>query len=1170
MNKLMRVLTLSESLISLSLISLMLFVGATLSPASAQTAATGALGGVVTDPAGARIPNAQIVVTSQSTGEVRRVATGAEGSYRVPLLLPGAYDVSAEKTGFRTARSTGITISVTETAVFNLQLEIGSGTEQVTISAEQDLVQTDSSALGQAVDQRAVTGLPLQTRNYTQIIALSPGTVAAVSNATELGRGSGGIGLQAGGLHVHGALNEDNNFEMNGIGVNDMHQAGAESSGIPIPNPDTIQEFKVQTGLYDAAFGRNAGANVELVTKSGTNSYHGSLFEFFRNKDLNANSFFFNLAGHARSTLSQNQYGGTIGGPIVKDKLLFFGSYQGTRQINAASAVTNGLVGQVCASTTYLPPLTTDRSAPAIGALFAGLRGTYQTSLGNLGPAVAADGSNINPVALELLQLKLPDGSYYVPNPQVVSSSGAVALRGFSVFANPCTFDENQYMVNLDYLQTANSRIVVRYFSATSNQNVTFPSAGISSSSILPGSTEKEPQQFYNASIAHTLTLTPTLVNEFRIGFNRSFSSLAQTNPYTYSSIGVSAPPQYNDLPDIIISGCCQLGGALDKTIAENTFTVNDSVAYTKGRHNFRFGGGLTRGQDNIVNYRYQGIQEYLSWPDFLLGLNGAQNGTPFSNVFLTVDFAGLPDRAWRAWSGFGFAQDDFKVSRRLTLNLGIRYERYGDLADTLGRNANFYPSLANPNPPSSGSLQGYVVSSNYSGTVPSGVTQLHNNFGINGDGQNRFGPRVGFAWQALPSSSRVVIRGGYGIYYSTPVGETLFEAAIAELPFSQLQICAAGCAINATARNPFPQPLLSSSNFPVYIPYSPTTSQTLIAIAPDYRSGITQQYSLGVQTQIAANCVLDIGYVGTHGTHDPLTVGLNEPLLASAANPVRGQTTTTFANIGQRVPYLGLSAGNNGIEQVQSNGSLKYNGLEVSLKKRVSKGLELLGSYTFSKILSTAGTSPDGAAIAGTPFGNQQYLPYGIAGFSRASRFVLSFVYQLPTAARLQAPLRHLLGGWNISGVLTAQTGDHLTLTNSNPNNAFAVTSDVIEVAPGCTYGQLVNPGSTENKLTNYFNRSCIGSYPVIGADGKATGFGDEGIGVIVGPGQRNFDVSLSKSISLREHVGLDIRSDFFNALNTPQFADPVGSASTSTFGIISGTTVNPRIIQLSAKLRF
>jgi hypothetical protein len=374
----------------------------------AQTASTGALSGTVTDSSGAVVAGAAVNIANEATGDVRHQSTQSDGSFLAPLLLPGTYRVEVVGKGFKTLVLSNVPIFVTEKKDLRLVLEVGAATENVDVEAQGELLKTEDSALGNVTDGQTVSELPLVNRNYTQIIGLSPGVVANVTNASDLGRGNSGMSAVDGGFSSHGGATNDNNYQMNGSEVNDLMAAGIFSGGVPIPNPDAIQEFKVQTGQYDASYGRNAGANVNLVTKSGTNELHGTIFEFLRNDIFNANDYFLNAAGKPRASLKQNQFGFALGGPIIKNKLFAFGSYQGTRQIN-------GLDSSVaCLSQFFTPSQLAglpDRSRTTLGAAFAG-----QTSL--LGTPVAPDGSNLSQEAINLLNLKLADGSYLIPAPQ--------------------------------------------------------------------------------------------------------------------------------------------------------------------------------------------------------------------------------------------------------------------------------------------------------------------------------------------------------------------------------------------------------------------------------------------------------------------------------------------------------------------------------------------------------------------------------------------------------------------------------------------------------------------------------------------------------------------------------------------------------------------------------
>lgn len=1139
-----------------------------LTPLFSQTAGTGAVVGVVKDSSGAVVQGAQVWVNNVSTSEQHRTISGAEGLYRVPLLAPGAYDVTVEKTGFKTGTRHDVTVAVTEVARVDLYLEVGTSQQRVEVSGDATLVQTETSALGRATPVDSVSALPLATRNFIQLLALSPGITADVSDAGQLGRGGNSGQAGQGNAHAHGSLALDNNYQINGIQINDL--LSGFSGNIAVPNPDTIQEFKVQTSLYDASFGRNGGANVDLVTKGGANQFHGALFEFYRDRALNANDFFSNLAGQPKGALHQNQFGGVLGGPVRKDKLLFFASYQGTRQVNGVAE----LAGASCSTTALLPPLTNDRSAAALGVLFAGSRGEFQTALGNVGPAIMPDGSNINPVALNLLQLKNPDGSYYIPNPQVIDRARPVATQGFSVFSNPCSFNEDQFMTNGDYLQSDRSKFAVRYFYSHDNQTVTFPSANVPNLNGLPGSPQEQPQRYHAASISHNYIFSPVLFNEFRIGYSRTTDGSTQQNPFTFSSIGATAPAMINDLPSIYILGCCWMGGGSVLTTIQNNYTVADSLSWVVGKHSLRFGGGYTPEKLAVRDFRINGILEYPTWPDFLLGLSGTQNGTnSFSNILASLKFLGIGDRDLTAQDGFLYVQDDYKAGSRLTLNLGLRYERLGDLGDSRGRNGNFDPALANPNPPIGGTLQGYVASANFPGPVPEGVTKLGNDSGVAGIGQNTWGPRAGLAFQLLPNSSRFIVRSGYGIYYTRATGQETLQLET-DPPFGSLSICAATCNAAATEQAPFSaQPNPAPSSFPLFTPYSPATANSVIEISQNLRPPITQQFSLNVQSELARNLMLEVAYVGSRSTHLIRGHGLNQAGFATPSNPINGITTTTFANITQRLPYQGFASGEGGIVQLDSEGTSWYNGLETSLTKRLSHGLQFLASYTWSKTLSTDGSDPDFAARGLANPGDQldDQLRYGPSFFSRNQRLVISYIYDLPAPVNKTGVVGHLATGWSVAGVTTVQTGNHLTLSGTNATNYAGITGDRVELMPGCSYGQTVTPGGTQSKLNNYFNQGCISpTWPVIGSDRIATAFGNSGVGIVTGPGQHNFDIVLSKATPLGEASNLEFRAELFNAFNTPQFANPGTTLGSADFGIISALSTNPRIIQLALKLKF
>ncbi len=358
----------------------------------AQTSGTGAISGTITDSTAAMLVGAEVKVTDVATGFTTISHSNDHGLYLVSLLPPGRYKLEVTKPGFKLASSSDVQVIVAETTVLNIGMKTGTVTETMTVAAASVDLQTESSELGRVTDSEMLENLPLVSRNFTQVIGLNPGVSQEVNNASEIGRGGGSqdANPQGGSIMSQGATSTDNNFQINGLTINDVQGSWIYSSGIPAPNPDTIQEFKVQTALFDATTGRNAGANVDVITKAGTNDYHVSLFEYFRNEDLNANDWFAIRAGQPRGILRQNQYGFTAGGPVIKNKLLLFGSWQGTKQFNSTDPSNHKLA--------LLPPLTNDRSAAGLGAVFAGDSGY----LGPLFGTIAPDGSNIAPQALAL------------------------------------------------------------------------------------------------------------------------------------------------------------------------------------------------------------------------------------------------------------------------------------------------------------------------------------------------------------------------------------------------------------------------------------------------------------------------------------------------------------------------------------------------------------------------------------------------------------------------------------------------------------------------------------------------------------------------------------------------------------------------------------------------
>ena len=1117
-----------------------------------QSSSTGAITGITVDPSGAVVVAAEVTATNDATGDVRTTVSTSSGVYLFPFLPSGTYTLKTSKAGFKELIRTGIVVTVTETVRANLQLQMGKVSEVVTVTTEPELLKTEDSALGDVMNARAVLSLPLASRNYTQIIGLSPGVSSEVTDATALGRGTGSEAAGDHGFSAHGAGTNDNNYQVNGVEVNDLMGSGSLSGGVAVPNPDSIEEFKVQTGQYDASYGRNAGANVDLVTKTGSNQVHGSLFEFFRNDDLNANTYFQNKNNQPRGVFKQNEFGGSLGGPIVKDKLFYFGSYQGTRQ-------RNGLASGLCASTVLSPPLTDTRDRQTLGALFNG----------PTEGAIAADGSNISDQALALLNLKLPNGNFVIPTPQTVDPAKDFFVQGQSAFSQSCPFTENQFLVDVDYLQSAKSSLSASFLFSNTSQTATLESNGNIAGSAVPGSPSTTLNQYRVFSLIHRYSFSSNLINQASLGFHRLVGNLVQTAPFKFSDIGVNVPAFEDSFPNIGVSGSFQTGGLGEGLqLAQNSYNFSDAISWTRGRHSLRVGGGIERSQINQVGFHFLAGVQFPDYEQFLLG-----------TASFALDLPGLFDRYYRTWDGNLYAQDNIKITSKFTVNLGLRYERLGDLGDTLGRNSSFDPLLADHT--GEGSQAGYVVASNYSGgALPPGVIRASNEAATNGLGQNTWGPRVGFSWQ-MSGSDRVVLRGGYGIFNSRTTGQPIFQELTGP-PFGQIRELQIGIPF----ANPFPPaPVLPS--FPAYAlencPFAFSGGCVYFAnVSVNVKPPAVQQYSLEAQVALARDLALEIGYQGSRGTKLLEARSFNQALPASVSNPVNGATDDTIFNVTQRTPVPGVSPD---VLSEGSSGAFWYNGLAVSLNKRISKGLQFLASYTWSSSLGTSQNFATGTQLGGVATGDQNHPGerYGWDGFVRPQRFILRWVYQLPAFDHRSFAMRKVLGGWSVAGVATIQSGQRLTVTATSGQNVFGTLSDRAPLAASGCATHFVNSGTVQGKLSDYINASCfdLDNYAVIGADGIGTDFGNSGIGEVTGPDQNNWDLSLQKATALSERVQLQFRTDFFNAFNHPQFSNPDlnlgvsfpafgASAPNAGFGTITTTGPNPRILQFSLRLAF
>jgi outer membrane receptor protein involved in Fe transport len=996
--------------------------------------------------------------------------------------------------------------------------------------------------LGRVVEGDTLREIPLATRNFTQMLSLSAGTSSALNNAGSLGRGTQTISAS-------GARTTSNAIEIDGVDAMNIHtnsatDNGVGSNGIMVPSPEAVQEFKIQTSLYDAQSGRSGGANISLVTKSGTNQFHGSAFEFFRNTDLNANSFFLNATGQPRGVLDQNQFGGTVGGPIRKNKTFFFLSYQGTRQVDGLSSSTS----------LKLPNIPTVRTDATLGPIFS----TLKPSKG--GVAVAANGSNINPVALALLNYKLPDGTYVIPSPQISSSGVNYAV------SRPATYSDDQGIANLDHQFTDKNHLA---FKMMLGDEPTYKPFG---SATVPGFGSTQDFKNRIASLTDTHIFSSSMVNEARFGVSRVLGIVDPQAIVNLKDIGMSRFNSniYPDIPLMTVTGAFEIGYDTngDQGVFPTTWHYGDTLSWIKNKHNLRFGYEGRRYDDNYYSRnRYRGSLTIPTFQDFLLGLAGTPvaqggNGSGFSNIGTADVASGIPDGADRITDAGIFVQDDWKVTSRLTLNLGLRWDYLGWPVDRWGRRGNFDYTLYKAPPDGGSTSAGFVQTSNTTKPLP-GLPLVSPTLLRNSPDKN-FAPRFGLAYRI---TNKLVFRGGYGIFFDRLSNQLGLLTSQSAPDYLRSTLTSSGN-INSTLQNPFPV-LPQQTQYPVLpVLYSPDYPNApaalgLNSVDPNLRTPYIHQYAANFQYEIMNNMRLEVGYAGSKGVALPDRRAINQALLASPSNPINGITTNTSANTALRVPYIGFSP--DGLLAEETAADSRYNSLQATLTRTYSHGLRFLLSYTFSKSIDD--TSGGATSIFSEITGDESNIgsSKGLSDFDRTHRIVGNFGYEIPKfgfGLNNTAVGKTFFSGWEVSGVTVLQSGTPFTITDSSGAVFYGVTGSRANYAAGATLATAQLSGSTESRLSEYFNTAAFtkaGNY-----------FGDVGRNTMRGPFQRNVDFSVQKRFRITERVSAQFRAELFNVLNMVSFSNPNSSIASTSFGVITATEGNPRIVQFALKLMF
>jgi hypothetical protein len=1101
---------------------------------------TGRISGAATDPNGAVVPNAAVKVTNLDTNASLQTKTSEDGSFAFQLLPPGRYQVEVAAQGFQSYQAEAL-VNITQTTTVNVRLSVTGATGSVTIEPEAPVLQVDTSQNGRVIEGATIRQIPLSTRNFQQLLVLQAGAQASVSNNTDLGRGDTAFS-------VNGQRTTSNSVRINGVDANSI---GTNSTpNLAVPSTESLQEFIVQTSLYDASNGRNAGGAVEAVTRGGSNDFRGNLFYFLRNKALNANEPFVKARGLERPVLNRNQFGGTLGGRIVRDRAFFFLSYQGTRERNGLS-------------------LSNSLTFPSIPA---GLRDDNRTAAA-LAATFGLPAASVNPVAVNILNARLPGGQFAIPSSGVAGAAGAGASAPVSIVQSGISrFQEDQFNINLDFNITNKHSLSSKLFNATNpafQANYNFAGTGNRLEGQPPnqligfGGDIPIRQTLYSLTDAYVFG--SGVVNEARFGINSIKATSSPEEPFTAAQLGIASPfaNLFPGAPTIQVAGADSsfffgTSPLADQSSRIDAFSFQDTLSIVAGRHRIRVGGEFRASAlDFYFNAFTRGQLVFTSFSNFLTG-----NG-------VSILGSGVFDRYYNVKDFDSFVQDDVKINDRLTLNLGLRYDYFGLPVDSHGRLVNFLPEQFRVGAPPNGIVQAK------GGALP-GVPAFEDT--LTPTDKNNFAPRIGFAYR-VDHGGRVVIRGGYGVYYDR-FSTRFVNTQLFNFPYLALGvglINSAPLPIFRPLSDPF-APLPTPDRFPTAAtipsalsPLSPVgVPVSGIFVDPNLKTPYVQQYNFGAQWELLKNTVLEVGYVGNKGTKLLQLINSNQTVYVSATN--------SFAP--RLAPGAILSTNKNatgGLHQIQTSSNSRYNSLQATLTRRFAQGLQLTGAYTFGHSYDYYnGTAVNELASApGDQF--DWKTNYGRSDFNREHRLVVSGVFELPKLKAESGLARAILNNWQIAGIAVFQTGLPFSIID-NPGNAVISRANFNPAFAG----QIECDGSVSSCLNHFFNQSAfVISRPRL--DGTNVGvvnnpafdpnnpFGNTPRNFLTGPGQKNVDISFIKLISLTEGIRGEFRTELFNAFNWVNYANPVNNiALGGSFGKIISASTGPRVIQFGFKLNF
>lgn len=1053
---------------------LMLFSSITFS----RQVSSGVLLGAITDSTGAAIPGVTVTATNEGTQLRREIVSNEIGNYRIDLLQPGLYTVSAELPGFKREVRTRLNIDVGQQLRMDFTLQVGQVTEVVEAIATAPVVQTEDSQVGQVIEERKIVDLPLNGRNFSQLAYISPGTFAP--------RPGSYLG-DRGGFVAVGQRESTSQYLLDGV-----NNTGAGTFEIAARvNIDTIAEFKIQTQNYSAQYGRFAGAQVDAITKSGSNQLHGSMFAFSRNSAFDARNFF----EKEKSQFRRHQYGGTIGGPILKNRLFFFAGFQGQRQ--AQFRATNPTVP-------FLEFWRGDFSR--LG------RPVRDPNTGNPFPGAVIPSNRISPIALNFRP--------YWPEPH----NDRLTNNAFALLPEPDNFYQPNAKIN--YNPSDKHQIIGswNYYNDSALEWI------IAGSPQVPGFMMDGRIQNWTVSLADIMTLSARTINEFRAGYSRvGRIRYPQFRDKNYAKeVGIlgtngDTDPAGWGLPRINVTGYAQIGAPNTQPRKDGSWSLSDSISTQIGRHALRFGGDVYRQYMFLIllsnmsgNFTFTGSATGVPFADFVLGLADTSVRSPL---------LGPGSEYLGRWSTNSFVQDDWKVTNNLTINMGLRYELNGSMTEKYGKLSSFDPTLGGGR----GGIRTVGSGERFNPAVQR-YQELYPGLTISRPDQpfykpdrNNLAPRLGFAYR-IGGGTTSAVRGGYGLFYN--IDQLCFCSYYTQAPFTLSQQFTRANGI--TLENPWPATGGVGGTISV------------AGVDPDYRSGYYQQWNLGIQHELPGAVVLDVSYIGKKGTKLDRTRDINQPLDRSTR--VR--------------PYPLFST----VNWLETSGNSNYHGLQLRVERRSSTGPTILTSYAFGKMLDDLGPAPLNSTLPPQDSYNLR-RERGRGQEDMRHRLTASYIYPLPLGKGhrlLNEPgnvLGYVFGNWELSGIWRANSGIPLTPTISQDISGTGNRRDRPNLIGNA---KLDNPSPS----TGWFNRSAF-TLPAPGT------FGNVGKGVLTGPGYFGVDASLLKRIAVSEGKGLQLRFEFFNILNHPNFNVPNMQFDSASFGTIA-TAESARQLQGGLKFIF